>query len=48
MAQLLLKQEDEAKKTLQATLKLSPQHERAKAALELLQPTPAAAAPASP
>ncbi|MFL5311026.1 MAG: tetratricopeptide repeat protein [Myxococcales bacterium] len=45
MAQLAMRQDAEAKKELLETLRLSPQHERAKLAMELL--APAAAAPAS-
>ena len=48
MAYLSMRQEAEAKQELLATLQLSPQHERARMAMELLAPPPAPAQPASP
>jgi predicted Zn finger-like uncharacterized protein len=40
LAQLAMRQDGEAKKELLETLRLSPQHERAKLAMELLAPAP--------
>jgi thioredoxin-like negative regulator of GroEL len=40
LAQLAMRQDAEAKKELLETLRLSPQHERAKLAMELLAPAP--------
>ena len=42
LAQLAMRQDAEAKKELLETLRLSPQHERAKLAMELLAPAPSA------
>jgi thioredoxin-like negative regulator of GroEL len=47
MAYLSMRQEVDAKQELLATLQLSPQHERARMAMELLAPPPAPAQPAS-
>ncbi len=48
MAYLSMRQDAEAKRELLATLQLSPQHERARMAMELLAPPPAPGQPASP
>ena len=47
MAQLAMHQDAEARKELLETLRLSPQHERAKLAMELLAPAGARPAPAA-
>jgi tetratricopeptide (TPR) repeat protein len=48
MAYLSMRQDAEAKQELLATLQLSPQHERARMAMELLAPPPSPGQPASP